>query len=124
MMLGIGVDLIEIDRIQKLLDQYGDHFLQRILVPAEITYCQLHRRPAPHVAARFAAKEAIAKAFGTGIGERLGWHDIEIVRKDTGEPEVILHDAARKLAEQRGGTRVRISLSHTADHAVAVAILE
>jgi len=116
--------LVEIDRIQKLLDQYGDHFLRRILLPAEIAYCVGHRHPAPHVAARFAAKEAVAKAFGTGIGQRLGWHDIEVIRQDTGEPGVILRQGAQRLVEQRGATRVRISLSHTAHQAVAVAILE
>jgi holo-[acyl-carrier protein] synthase len=79
---------------------------------------------APHVAARFAAKEAISKAFGTGIGKHLGWRDMEIGRRESGEPFVILHDGGSKLLQERGGTVVYVSLSHTQVHATAVAILE
>jgi len=94
------------------------------LHPKEISYCLSHRVPAPFLAARFAAKEAISKAFGTGIGAQLGWQDMEIGRKESGEPFVILHEAGRKLLESRGGRVVLVSLSHTQVHATAMAILE
>src|SRR3989441_1065942 len=124
MILGVGIDIIEVDRIRASYEKFGERFLQRILRPAEIAYCLSHKQPAPFLAARFAAKEAISKAFGTGIGGQLGWQDMEVGRKDTGEPFVILHDAGQKLLEQRGGARFHLSLSHTENYATAVAILE
>src|SRR5437879_12784711 len=124
MILGIGIDIIEVARIQASYERFGERFLKRILHPNEISYCLSHRVPAPFLAARFAAKEAISKAFGTGIGAQLGWQDMEIGRKDSGEPFVILHEAARRLLEARGGGAVLVSLSHTQAHATAVAILE
>ncbi len=122
--LGIGIDIIEVERIQKSFEKFGERFLKRILHPNEINYCLSHRVPAPFLAARFAGKEAISKAFGTGIGAQLGWQDMEIGRKASGEPYVILHEAGQKLLEARGGRTVLISLSHTQVHATAMAILE
>ena len=122
--LGIGIDIIEVERIQKSFEKFGERFLKRILHPNEINYCLSHRVPAPFLAARFAGKEAISKAFGTGIGAQLGWQDMEIGRKPSGEPFVILHEAGQKLLETRGGRTVLISLSHTQVHATAMAILE
>jgi holo-[acyl-carrier protein] synthase len=122
--LGTGIDIVEVGRIHDSWVRFGDRFLNRILLSAEIAYCRSHRNMAPHVAARFAAKEAISKAFGTGIGRRLGWHDMEIVRRDSGEPYVVLHRAGAELMARRGGARVLVSLSHTQAHATAVAILE
>lgn len=124
MILGTGIDLIEVARIRGALDRFGERFLRRILRPAEAAYCLKYRNPAPHVAARFAAKEAISKAFGTGIGRALGWQDMEIGRKDSGEPFVLLGDAGQELLAARGGRLVHVSLSHTEHYAVAVAILE
>ncbi len=124
MILGTGIDIVEVGRIHDSCQRFGQRFLSRILRPAEIAYCQSHKTMAPHVAARFAAKEAISKAFGTGIGRHLGWQDMEIGRKDSGEPFVILHGAGAALLEQRGGKTVHVSLSHTQAHATAVAILE
>src|SRR5438309_8986254 len=122
--LGIGIDIIEVERIQKSFEKFGERFLKRILHPNEINYCLSHRVPAPFLAARFAGKEAISKAFGTGIGAQLGWQDMEIGRKPSGEPFVILHGAGKELLQARGGRAVLISLSHTQEHATAVAILE
>jgi len=122
--LGIGIDIIEVERIQKSFEKFGERFLKRILHPNEINYCLSHRVPAPFLAARFAGKEAISKAFGTGIGAQLGWQDMEIGRKASGEPFVILHEAGQKLLETRGARTVLISLSHTQVHATAMAILE
>src|SRR6266446_3384529 len=124
MILGIGIDIIEVARIQGSYERFGERFLKRILHPNEISYCLSHKVPAPFLAARFAAKEAISKAFGTGIGAQLGWRDMEIGRKESGEPFVILHGAGEKLLQARSARAVLISLSHTQAHAAAVAILE
>ncbi|HXT39455.1 MAG TPA: holo-ACP synthase [Candidatus Angelobacter sp.] len=124
MILGLGIDIIEVSRIRASHEKFGDRFLTRILRPAEIAYSLSHRNPAPFLAARFAAKEAISKAFGTGIGAQLGWQDIEVGRKESGEPFVILHDGGQALFERRHGARFHLSLSHTQNYATAVAILE
>src|SRR5439155_5671520 len=117
MIIGIGIDIIEVARIQSSYERFGERFLKRILHPNEIKYCLTHKTPAPFLAARFAAKEAISKAFGTRIGAQLGWRDMEVGRKESGEPFVILHDAGQKLLQARGATVVLISLSHTQVHA-------
>jgi holo-[acyl-carrier protein] synthase len=124
MILGTGIDIIEVARIAASHEKFGERFANRILLPGEITYALSHRRPAPFLAARFAAKEAISKAFGTGIGAQLGWQDIEIRRKESGEPYVVLHGKGQELFEARGATKLHISLSHTEHYAAATAILE
>ena len=124
MILGTGIDIIEVSRIRASYEKFGERFLKRILRPGEIAYCLSHRFPAPFLAARFAAKEAISKAFGTGIGKQLGWQDLEVGRKESGQPFVILHDDGKKLFERRGGVKFHLSLSHTENYATAVAILE
>ncbi|MST94817.1 MAG: holo-[acyl-carrier-protein] synthase [Pedosphaera sp.] len=124
MILGTGIDLIEAARIRASHEKFGERFLQRILRPAEIACCISHKDPAPFLAARFAAKGAVSKAFGTGIGAQLGWQDMEVGRKESGEPFVILHDGGQKLLQERGGRIVHLSLSHTEGHATAMAILE
>src|ERR1700692_354704 len=124
MILGIGIDIIEVARIQSSYEKFGERFMNRILHPGEIAYCLSHRSPAPFIAARFAAKEAISKAFGTGIGARWGWQDMEVMRRESGEPYVVLHGNGQTLLEERRGRVILISLSHTQQHASAVAILE
>jgi holo-[acyl-carrier protein] synthase len=124
MILGLGMDIVDVARIQAAHARWGDTFLRRFLRPEETAYCLTFRAPAPHIAARFAAKEAVAKAFGTGIGAALGWHDLEIVREDSGRPRVVLHGAGRELFEERGARQLLISLSHTQQYATATAILE
>jgi holo-[acyl-carrier protein] synthase len=124
MVLGVGIDIIEVSRIADSLEKFGERFLNRILHPAEISYCLSHKNPAPFLAARFAAKEAISKAFGTGIGAQLGWKDMEVGRKESGEPFTILHGKGEQLLKQRNARVVLISLSHTEIHATAIAILE
>lgn len=124
MILGIGIDIIEVARIEASHERFGERFLKRILHPNEIAYCLSHKSPGPFLAARFAAKEAISKAFGTGIGAQLGWHDMEVGRKESGEPFVILHGNGQNLLAARGGRHVLISLSHMQQHAAAVAVLE
>lgn len=124
MILGTGIDIIEVARIKASLEKFGDRFCERILLPDELAYCKSHKNPAPFVAARFAAKEAISKAFGTGIGGQLGWQDMEIRRKDSGEPFVVLHGKGKQLFAARGATRLHISISHTEHYAAVVAVLE
>ena len=124
MILGVGIDLIEVERVEAAWKRFGDRFIGRILRPSELAYCLTHKRPGPFVAARFACKEAVSKAFGTGIGAQLGWKDIEICREESGQPFVVLHNKGRELLDQRGGRRIHLSLSHTEKHATAVALLE
>ena len=122
--LGIGVDLVENERIQHSLDRFGERFLHRVFTAGEIEYSQSMKFPARHLAARFAAKEAVSKAFGTGIGKAMGWKDIDVRRKESGEPFVVLEGGAKRLAEERGISKVWISLSHTDQHAMAVIVVE
>ena len=124
MILGTGIDIIEVARIASSFEKFGDRFANRILLPDEIAYCLSHKYPAPFLAARFAAKEAISKAFGTGIGAALGWQDMEIRRKESGKPFVILHGKGKILFETRGAKKLHVSLSHTQNYAAATAVLE
>lgn len=124
MILGVGIDIIEVERIRASHVRFGERFLLRILRPAEIQYCLSHKQPAPFLAARFAAKEAISKAFGTGIGRQLGWQDMEVGRRESGQPFVILHEGGLALMQASGGREWHLSLSHTNNHAVAMAVLE
>src|SRR5437773_2934590 len=124
MILGLGIDIIEVARVAASHEKFGGRFLNRILHPAEIAYCLSHKNPAPFLAVRFAGKEAISKAFGTGIGAALGWHDMEICRKESGEPYVVMHGKGKELMEMRNARMTLISLSHTQNYAAAVAILE
>lgn len=124
MILGVGIDLVEVGRIRDSLERLGERFARRFLLPSEYDYCFGHPDPSTHVAARFAAKEAVSKAFGTGIGGEIGWLDIEVVRSEIGSTSVRLHGAGRMLFERRSAFAVHLNLTHTAQHAVAVAVLE
>ncbi len=124
MILGVGIDIIEVARVKASHERFGERFVSRILHADEIAYCLSHKNPAPFLAVRFAAKEAISKAFGTGIGAELGWQDMEIRRKESGEPFVVLHGKGKKLFQSRRAKRLLISLSHTANYAAATAVLE
>lgn len=121
--LGIGIDIVETERIRQSLAKFGERFLQRVFLPGEVAYCQSMKFPELHFAARFAAKEAISKAFGTGIGKELGWRDLEICRRASGAPCVVLHGKGADLAQVRGATEVLVSLSHCREYAVAQAVL-
>src|SRR5436305_8549994 len=111
--LGIGVDMVEVERIQHSLDRFGERFMKRVFTEGEIAYSQSMKFPARHFAARFAAKEALSKAFGTGIGKSMGWRDLDVQKKESGEPFVVLSGGAKEMADQRGVSDVWISLSHT-----------
>src|ERR1700690_1682521 len=124
MILGIGIDIIEVARIASSYEKFGERFGNRVLHADEIAYCHSHKNPAPFLAVRVAAKEAISKAFGTGISAQLGWQDMEIRRKESGEPFVVLHGKGKKLFQSRRAKRLLVSLSHTANYAAATAVLE
>jgi holo-[acyl-carrier protein] synthase len=121
--LGLGVDIVETARIRDSLARFGDRFKRRVFTDGEQAYCDGMADPAMHYAGRFAAKEAVSKTFGTGIGNDLGWRDIEVHRNERGAPSVELRDKGLVLLRARGATAVLISLAHTKDHAVAQAIL-
>ena len=116
--LRTGVDLIEIDRFISAYQRYDQRFLQRLFTPTELAE---NAENMASLAARFAAKEAVAKAFSTGIGN-ISWKDIEILRGDSGEPVLHLHGAAQKMAEEQNINTWSISLSHTQSHAIAIVV--
>jgi len=122
--LGIGVDLVECARIQHSLDRFGQKFLHRIFTEGEIEYSMSMKFPARHLAARFAGKEAVSKAFGTGIGKAMGWRNIDIRKKPSGEPYLVFDGPAQELAKQRGVISALITLSHTEHHAMACVVLD
>lgn len=119
---GIGVDVVEIERIGLLLDRYDERFAEKVFTGAERAYCDSQRDPRPHYAARFAAKEAVSKAFGTGVGKDLNWTDMEITRDALGAPKLLLSGAGKAFAEANGITDVKISLSHAKQYAAANAL--
>lgn len=121
--LGLGMDLVEIDRIEESITRFQDKFLQKIFHPAEVAYARTQARPATHLAARFAAKEAAAKAFGTGIGADLPWLGLEIGRHASGEPFLRFHHEGADLARSRGITRALVTLTHTRTHSAATVAL-
>lgn len=121
--LGHGIDLVDVARIKGLLERHGERFERRIYTEDELAYCnaQVKRRP-EHLAARFAAKEAILKALGTGLSGGISWTELEVVRLPSGQPVVLLHGRAAEIAGARGITGWHISLSHTESSAAASAI--
>jgi len=121
--LGIGVDLTENERMRATLKRWSRQFTNRVFRPEEQAYCDSCSQPWRHYAGRFAVKEAVSKAFGTGIGNALGWLDIEVVRAASGAPAVTLHGAGAQLARRRRVRQILISLSHTRHYAVAQALL-
>jgi len=124
MIVGCGVDMIEIARIADVIARYGDRFCQRVYRSGEIRYCHSKRNAAESFAARFAAKEAAAKALGTGINAGVGWRDIEVIRLPGGRPSLLLHGRAAVIANQQGATRFLVSLTHTKTQALAQVLLE
>ena len=122
--LGLGLDLVEIERIRLVISRQGARFLDRVFTLGEREYCEAKAAPAAFYAARFAAKEAVAKAFGTGIGAELGWLDIEVVKNAAGAPEICLGGKGVLLAQNRGVGRIFLSLTHTGGVAAASVVLQ
>jgi holo-[acyl-carrier protein] synthase len=122
MLLSTGVDLVEVERIQKALEdsRIGMRFRDRVFTAKEIQYCEKKRRGRyESYAGRFAAKEAVMKALGSGWGSKVCWLDIEVVRLRSGKPEILLHDKTARLAEQLGIRRWSLSITHTGQHGLA-----
>lgn len=122
---GLGVDLVDVPRVRTLLERHGDRFKERTFTAGEIAYCDGCADPAMHYAARFAAKEAAAKALGTGLwAEGVDWKDFEVTRAANGRPGLRLHGAAASHAAALGVRHAHLSLSHTRELALAQVILE
>ncbi|MBX9744240.1 MAG: holo-ACP synthase [Chlamydiales bacterium] len=125
---GLGTDIIEIDRVRKSIERHGLHFLNRLFTQKEQDYCYKFKDPVPHFAGRFAAKEAIVKALGTGFGAQVSWHDIEVLSDEYGKPIVFLKAQAIEavLVEIKAQTtepgEILVSISHCETYAVATAI--
>ena len=117
--VGIGTDITEIERVERLVKKHGDFFLHRVFTPAEARYCGSARSSGERYAARWAAKEAVMKALGTGWSQEVGWTEIEVLRDGAGRPSLSLTGGALKRAEALGITDWQISLSHCKTHAVA-----
>lgn len=121
-MIAHGIDLVEISRIAELRVRHPERFLTRVFTEAERAYALDSRRPDERLAARFAAKEAVMKALGTGLADGIRWIDVEVVRDDAGRPGIVLHNRAAAIAEARGISRWLLSLTHTRTTAMASAI--
>lgn len=119
--IGTGMDATEIDRVQAMIDRYGDRFLRRVYTEGEIAYCQRKRNSAESFAARFAAKEAAMKALGTGHTQGVIWKSVEVVRGAGGPPSLALHDAALRRMQWMGGTRAVLTLTHSGPLNIALA---
>ncbi len=124
-MIGLGTDLIEVARIERSLERYGEQFLARVYTAGEIAYCHARKKSAAEsFAARFAAKEAGAKALGTGISRGVGWKEFEVTRRPGQAPQLVLHGRAAEIAAHLGIGRLSLSLTHTRGLAMAVVVAE
>jgi holo-[acyl-carrier protein] synthase len=124
MIIGTGIDIAEVHRIAESIARFGDRFLRRIYTEAEIRYCESKANCVERYAARFAAKEAAMKALGTGWSHGVRWRDVEVTRQPGGRPTMTFHGKAAEFAAGLGTRHVALSLSHTAEQAVAQVILE
>ena len=120
---GIGVDLVKIPRMREVISRWDERFLRRVFTEQEIDYCRARRDPAPHFAARFAAKEAGMKALGTGLRLGVKWRELEVRRERDQAPTLELHGRTREIGLARGGRRMLLALTHDGDYALAQAML-
>jgi holo-[acyl-carrier protein] synthase len=124
MILGTGVDITEVTRVREAVERFGDRFLRRVFTPAEVAYCGTKRNRVERLAARFAAKEAALKALGTGLRHGITWRDVEVRRQPGLRPTIAFSGVAAQYAARLGVKHIALSLSHTAEHAIAMVILE
>ena len=124
MIVGTGIDMVEIDRIAQSIERYGDRFLTRIFTPGEIAYCQRKKNSAESFAARFAAKEAGAKALGTGIQHGVTWKELEVRRLPGHRPNLYFSGRAQEIAAELGVRHISLSLTHSTTTAMAAVHLE
>jgi len=124
LIVGLGVDIAEVNRIEAAVTRHGRPFLERVFTPSEIAYCERHRNRFERYAGRFAAKEAAMKALGTGWSNGVRWVDIEVTRLASGQPTLTLHGATRQHAERLGVRRASLSITHSGNTALAQVIFE
>jgi holo-[acyl-carrier protein] synthase len=124
MIVGTGVDIAEVDRIKASIERFGRRFLERVFTPDEIRYCESKANKAERYAGRFAAKEAAMKAIGTGWSRGVTWQDVEVKRLPGGRPTMAFHGKAAEFAQRLGALRAHLSITHTAQQAIAQVILE
>jgi holo-[acyl-carrier protein] synthase len=124
MIVGLGVDVAEIQRIATAIERHGRAFLERVFTPTEIAYCERYRNPAERFAGRFAAKEAAMKALGTGWRHGVRWVDIEVIREPSGKPTLLLAGASRAIADRLGVKNIALTITHTGNTALAEVIFE
>jgi holo-[acyl-carrier protein] synthase len=124
MIVGTGVDIAEVPRVAAAIERFGERFLRRIFTENEIRYCESKANRVERYAARFAAKEAALKAIGTGWKRGVAWREVEVTREPGGRPTIAFHGKAAEFAARLGMKRAHVSLSHTAEHAIAHVILE
>jgi len=124
MVVGLGVDIAEVDRIEAAIRRHGRAFVERICTPAEIAYCERYRKSAERFAGRFAAKEAAMKALGTGWSHGVRWVDIEVVREPSGKPTLKLSGASREIADRLGVKNIALTITHSGKTALALVIFE
>lgn len=124
MIVGIGVDIVDIGRVSALLDRYKERFVRRVFTDAEVLYAEKSVKMAERLAGRFAVKEAILKAFGTGKSKGILWKDVETVRGPMGRPEVILYGKAAKHMKKLNGSKILVTITHDGGKAVAFVIIE
>ena len=124
MIVGTGVDIVEVSRVQAAIERHGERFLNRVFTPGEIAYCRRHHNCYERFAARFAAKEAAMKALGTGWRRGVTWHDFEVINASSGKPGMKLSGKALEIYHILGGHKIHISISHTSVHALAEVMVE
>ncbi len=122
--VGVGIDIVDVARIRDMVETYGERFLRRVFSDDELAYCMRFSEPFPHLAARWAAKEAVAKALGTGFSQGVTWKSICVIHAPNGEPLALLTGTAQKLAASLKVKKIWLSLSHTRDYAAATAVME
>ncbi len=122
MIIGLGTDIVEITRIGQMIERHGELFLQRVYTETEIRYCQQRKEAMQHYAGRWAAKEAVMKTLGTGFTRGVGWQDIEVANRRSGQPKIVLSGGAKEFAAQRGIDEILITISHCRTYATATAI--
>lgn len=120
---GLGVDLVEVSRLRRLVERWKERFLRRVFTQAELDYCLKRRDPIPHLAARFAAKEACLKALGTGLRMGVSWRELEVRRESGQPPMLVLSGRSKAIGLSKGATQVLLSLTHDGDYAFAQAML-
>jgi len=124
LIVGLGLDIAEIDRIEAAIVRYGESFLNRLFTPGEMAYCERYKNRYERYAARFAAKEAAMKALGTGWRHGIRWRDIEVIREASGKPTLLLTGVAREFADRMGVHNISLSITHSGNLALAQVIFE